>query len=172
MVVRTHASDAAITGGAVDGHVLAEDVVISDLHASDAPLPFQVLGFQSQACKGKHLVVGAEGGMAVDDDVRMQLAAVAEADVLTDDAVGPDFAIGTQLRARMDDRRGMNGRRHGQRSKNMHVTTASLTTSWFTRQVPLARPILPRDLVSSTSMMSVSPGVTGLRHFTSSADMK
>ncbi len=38
--------------------------------------------------------------------------------------------------------------------------------------MPFALPILPRDLSNSTSMRSVSPGTTGLRHFTLSADMK
>ena len=54
----------------------------------------------------------------------------------------------------------------------MNVTSASLTISPSTLQTPLALPILPRDFVSSTSMTSTSPGTTGLRHFTSSADMK
>ena len=54
----------------------------------------------------------------------------------------------------------------------MNVISASLTGSPFTEQIPFARPIFPRDLVSSTSIVSVSPGRTGLRHLTLSAAMK
>ena len=54
----------------------------------------------------------------------------------------------------------------------MNVTAASLTTSPFTLHTPLALPILPRNLVSSTAITRVSPGRTGLRQRTLSADMK
>ena len=57
-------------------------------------------------------------------------------------------------------------------SRSMKVTCASLTTSSFTLQTPLALQIFPRALVNSTSMISTSPGRTGLRHFTSFAAMK
>src|SRR5665213_1445056 len=57
-----------------------------------------------------------------------------------------------------------------QRSNNMNVTSASLTVSPSTEQTPLALPILPRDFTNSTSMVNVSPGRTGFRQRTLSAD--
>ena len=158
------------SGGAVDGHAFAENIVIADFEAGDAAFPFQVLGLEPEGDEGKNFIAGAEAGVAIDDGVRMQAAAVAKGDVLADDAVRADMAIGADLRAGMDDGGGVD---HGvPRSRIMKVTSASLTTSSPTLQTPLARPILPRTLVSSTSMMRVSPGPTGLRHLTSSADMK
>src|SRR5688572_2654822 len=102
----------------------------------------------------------------------MQLATVAEDNVFADDAVGADFAAIPDLCLRMDDCSGVSLNHYASRSMSMKVTSASLTGSLLTRQVPLALPILPRDLVSSTSMTRLSPGRTGLRHFTLSADMK
>src|SRR5690242_419169 len=97
----------------------------------------------------------------------MQLAVVTQRDVFADDAIRSDFATGANLRPGMNDGSGMN---HASRS--IKVTSASLTTSPSTLQTPLALPILPRTLVISTSMTITSPGTTGLRHLTSSADMK
>src|SRR5579883_1239058 len=100
----------------------------------------------------------------------MQLAAFAKHHVFADDTKRADDAIRADIGARMNDRGGMNGCHVG--STSMKVTSASLTSSPSTLQTPLALPILPRNLVNSTSITSVSPGRTGLRHFTLSAAMK
>src|SRR6202012_1446689 len=102
-----------------------------------------------------------------DDDMRMQNTFLAQRDVFADDAIRSDFAIGTNLRLGMNDGGGMN---HA--LTNIKVISASLTTSPATLQIPLPLPILPRTFVSSISINNVSPGTTGLRHLTSSADMK
>ena len=39
----------------------------------------------------------ADGGLAVNDDVGMKLAAVAEGDIGLDDAVGADLDVGSDL---------------------------------------------------------------------------
>src|SRR6267143_1855654 len=112
--------------------------------------------------------------MAIDHHVRMQGAILPERDVFADDTIRPDPAAGSDLRIRMNDGCGMDvGTIHAlSASTSMNVTSASLTGSELTRQTPLALPIFPRDLVNSTSMISVSPGRTGLRHLTLSAAMK
>src|SRR5687768_7759191 len=101
----------------------------------------------------------------------MQEALISQHNVRPDDAVRTDLAVCAYLRFWIDDRSGMNGG-HDQESRMMKATSASLTTLPLTEQRPLALPILPRDLVSSTSIIRTSPGFTGVRHFTFSADMK
>src|SRR3954449_1370656 len=104
----------------------------------------------------------------------MKNAVFAKAHLLTQHTIGADAATGTYRGLRMHDRRRMNFRAFHDRSAStsIKVTSASLTGSELTEQTPLARPILPRDLVSSTSIRRVSPGRTGFRHLTLSAAMK
>ena len=75
------------------GDVFAEGVVVADLRAGDAALPFQILRLQPDAGEGKNFVLLAQPRVAVNDDVRMQLAARAQRDVLADDAIRPDLAV-------------------------------------------------------------------------------
>ena len=103
VVVRTDARDFAVAGGAVDGDVFAEGVVVADFRARDAALPFQVLRLQPDAGERKNFILPAERRVAVNDDVRMQFAAVAERDVFADDAIRADFAAGADLRLGMND---------------------------------------------------------------------
>ncbi len=49
-----------------------------------------------------------EPRVAIDHHVRMQPAARPQFDVLADDAIRPDFAVGADLRLGMDNRRWMN----------------------------------------------------------------
>src|SRR5262245_61111000 len=109
--------------------------------------------------------------MAVDHHVGMEQTIVAHHHIFADNAVRTDPAIGADLCFWMNNGSGVN-HRDQVLSTNMNVTSASLTTRPFTEQTPLAFPIFPRVLVSSTSIKSVSPGRTGLLHFTLSADMK
>src|SRR5437899_7767295 len=106
--------------------------------------------------------------MAIDHHVRMQGAIFPECNVFADHTIRPDPTAGSDLRIRMNDGCGMDlGTIHAlSASTSMNVTSASLTGSELTRQTPLALPILPRDLVISTSMISVSPGLTDFRLFT------
>ena len=181
VVVGTNDGGLAVRRCGVDRAVLAEDVVVADADVGDAAAILQVLGFSAETGEGKDLVVRAQDRVAFEDNVGVQDGPGSEHDVLSEDAVGSDGAVVGDLGARVEDRGGMDAR-HGrgggngsgrtQRSINMKVTSASETASPLTEQTPRALPILPRDLVISTSMTRVSPGRTGLRHLTSSADMK
>ena len=74
VVVGPDAGDGAVGGGAVDGDVLAEGVVAPDFGAGDPALVLEVLRLQAEAREGINLVVGAEGGVPVDDDVAVEVA--------------------------------------------------------------------------------------------------
>ncbi len=106
-VVRADEGGLAVAGGAVDGDVFAERVVVADFRAGDAALPFQVLGLESEAGERKNLIVLSEFGVAINDHVRMQPAMVSQRDVCADDAIRPDFAIGADLRLGMNEGRRM-----------------------------------------------------------------
>ena len=54
--------DLAVAGGAVDGDGFAEGVVVADLGAGDAALPFQVLRLQTDAGEGKDFVLPRRAG--------------------------------------------------------------------------------------------------------------
>src|SRR5437899_9202300 len=112
--------------------------------------------------------------MAVDYHMRMQRTILAQRDMFANHTIRSDPAARSDLRVRMNDGCGMDlDTIHAlSASTSMKVTSASLTGSELTRQTPLAFPTFPRALVSSTSMISVSPGRTGLRHLTLSAAMK
>ena len=102
-VVRTDARDFAVAGRAVNRDVFAERIAIADFRARDAALPLQVLRFQPDAGERENFVLPAQFRVAVNDDVRMQFAAVAERHVFADDAVRANFAICADLRLRMND---------------------------------------------------------------------
>ena len=93
VVVRTNGRDFAVARGAVDGDVFPKSIVAADLGAGHAALPFQVLGFQADAGKGKNLIVRAQRGMAVNDHMGMQPATPAQGHMFADDAIRSDDAI-------------------------------------------------------------------------------
>src|SRR5580765_5334163 len=122
----------------------------------------------------------------------MKLATIAQDNVFTNYTIRTDFTVGSDLGVRVNNGGRMMHRISNEKSAlwndfkkwkghseppirsqvstNINVTSASLTTSSFTRHTPLALPIFPRALINSTVMTSVSPGRTGLRHFTLSAE--
>src|ERR1700692_1870791 len=73
-----------------DGDVLADGVVIADLERRRFAAVFQVLGSDSQAGEGVDAIPGSQARLAVQYDVRDQFAVLAQLDIRTDGAVGPD----------------------------------------------------------------------------------
>ena len=57
VIVRADGRDFAVAGGAVDGDVFAKGVVVADLRARDAALPFQVLRFQADAGERENFIL-------------------------------------------------------------------------------------------------------------------
>ena len=76
--------------------------------AREAALPFQVLRFQADAGEGKNLVVLAQRGMAVNDDMGMEPAVLSQRHIFADDTIRPDDATGANPRLRMNHGRGSN----------------------------------------------------------------
>ena len=88
-------------------HVFAKRVVAADLRAREAALPFQILRLQSDAGEGENLIVGAQRGMAVEDDVGMELAIIAQRHVLADHTIRPNDAARANPRLRVNHCRRM-----------------------------------------------------------------
>ena len=158
-------------------HVFSEGVTVAYACPCRATLPFQVLSLEADGGEGEKLVAAADLGVTIDNDVRMQPVRLAKRDVPADDAVRTDFTIVANGCIGMNDCAGMNlgqGVRLDGYSLPMRekVISASLTTSPPTVQTPRALATLLRALSSSISICNTSPGLTGLRHFTFSADMK
>ena len=107
-VVGTDVGCFSVAGCAVDGHGFADDVSISDASASVAAFPFVVLRAESDATEGKELVVVANDGVSVHNDVGKQPATVAQNHLFSDDAIGADLAVLADAGAFVNDCAGMN----------------------------------------------------------------
>ena len=158
-------------------HIFSEGVTVADACPCRATLPLQVLSLDADGGEWEKLVAAANLSVTIYNDVRMQPVRLAKGDVPADDTVRTDFTIVANGCIGMNDCAGMNlghGVRLDGHSLPMRekVMSASLTTSPPTVQTPRALATLLRALSSSISICNTSPGLTGLRHFTFSADMK
>src|SRR5712692_2699102 len=102
-VVRTDARSLAVASGAMNGHAFPKSVVVADLRAGAAALPFQVLGLEPDAGKRKDLILNTETGASVDDHVGMQMAAGSENNLGADHTVRPNQTARADFRFGMDD---------------------------------------------------------------------
>lgn len=64
-------------GSAVNCHVFAKGVVVSDDELSGLSFILEILGFAAKGGKGKGFAVGADDGVAFDDDVRVEAGMIA-----------------------------------------------------------------------------------------------
>jgi hypothetical protein len=91
----------------MDGHVLAEPVVIAD----DQTVPrlvgvvFRVLGGEAEAGEGIDRVAAADGQRAVQVDVADEARAGADGERSGEDAVGADEDVVGEVDFALDDRR-------------------------------------------------------------------
>ncbi len=92
-VVRAETGGRPVDGATVDGSVLAKDIAITGDERGGFAGVFEILGFGADGGEGKEFVVLSEFAVAMNDDVRMELASISEADVGLDDAVGADFDV-------------------------------------------------------------------------------
>ena len=99
---------AAARGSARDGHAFADGVVVSHANGGGLALVFEILGRDADAGKRKEAVAGAGVQMAVENDVRDQLALFAENDIRSDGAVRADRAGCGDDRTGSDDGGGVN----------------------------------------------------------------
>src|SRR6202040_2841248 len=94
----------AFARAAVDRDEFADDVAVADTHFGDLTAILLVLRRRSDDGERMELTMLADRRMAVDDDVREQPRALAELDVLADEAERPDFHAARQFGAGMHDR--------------------------------------------------------------------
>lgn len=107
-IVRTDDGGFSVAGRAVDGYRFADDISISDASAGVAAFPFAVLRAEADATEGKELVVGADDGVAIHNDVGKQTATVAQNRIFSDDAIGADLAVFADAGVFVNDCAGMN----------------------------------------------------------------
>ena len=101
--VRADSRDEAPSLGAgIDGHVLADDGVRSDVEAALLAVIFLVLRDMTDGGEGKHLAGVADRRSANDRDMRMQHDATAELDLRSDNAERPDRNVGAEVSVRVD----------------------------------------------------------------------
>ena len=96
----------------VDGHSLAEQVVITDFNASWSALVAEVLGFAPDDCTREEAVSFADCGMADNHHITVQDASSTQNDVGTNDTEGTDFDVAAQLRLGIDLSEWRNARGH------------------------------------------------------------
>src|SRR5690606_5739662 len=117
---------AAERGAAVDRRMLADAVVFADAQATRpiAGLELLVLRMAADHREREQFAVFADPGVAVDDDVRVQARACAQADLGPDRAVRPDLDIVRQDGAVGDNRSRVNAHRGGRRGAAVGATPA------------------------------------------------
>ncbi len=103
VAVRPDPRYATVIGRRVDGNMLAEHIIGTDLKVTLAALVLQILRLQADARERVKLAPRPDRGQTVEDHVRMQPALVAEIHIRSDDAVGPNLATVANLRAQIND---------------------------------------------------------------------
>ena len=156
-------------GAAVDRAKFAERIVVSNLKKGRLGGVFQILRALTDRAVGiKNVPLPNACGTGY-GDMANEARSASHLDLRADVAEWPDLNIGVQNRRGVDDRAGMDFCHLSTRPKSR---IPSETTSPLTKQRQEALPRRFLALVSSHSMKSVSPGMTGLRNLTSSALMK
>ena len=147
----------------------AERVVVSDFQVGRLGGVFQILRSLTNRAVGVKSVALSDAGGACYGDMAEKASAAPDLDLRANVAERTHLRAGVQNRGGVYDRTGMDFCHLSTRPKRR---MPSETTSPLTRQRQEALPRRFFALVSSHSMKSVSPGMTGLRNLTSSALMK
>ena len=100
---------AALLRAAVDGHALADEVVITDLKAHVLAFEGVVLRLEADGAEGEDAVAGADLGRALDVDVGDEFGGVTDLDAGANDAKGTDGGGGGDARRGIDDGGGVDG---------------------------------------------------------------
>src|SRR5205823_827053 len=129
-VVAAQARDAGVLRrAAVDGAVLADGVVVADLHRGGLARVFLVLGRRADRREVEDAVAPADAHAAVEHDVRAEPASLAHFRVLAYDRVGADLDVRGEPRARVHQRAGMDPAAHKPDGRVARRIVASATTS-------------------------------------------
>lgn len=79
----------------MDGTAFAEGVAVADDQVGRFADVFEVLSALADGGEWEEIILFANGAGAFDNDVRFELTAVADSDLVADDAVGSDGDVGT-----------------------------------------------------------------------------
>ena len=159
--MRTDIGDrTAANRAAVKGRVFANDVVIAEHEPRRFARIGQILRRAAKQRKREDGVVGADIGVAFDEDVGDEFGALADLYVRPDDAAGTDLNVGAEFGALIDNRGGMNFCAHV-RSPLVAANSQSLTNSPPTSMRPRNLKMLRRWNTTSTGISKTSPGFTG-----------
>jgi len=107
-VIADPCNSAALDRAAVDGHALADFVVIADFKTRGFSPVAQVLRSEPDGGEGEEFVVGADFCGAFDGDIRDQFAVFFHLDIRTYGAEGADFARRVNLCVGTGDGGGVN----------------------------------------------------------------
>lgn len=83
-----------LAGRAMNGHVLADQVVMADNQLRSLAFEFDVLRLASEGGMLKNAVPFAQGGVAFDNGVRADFAAGSDLHTIFHDRIWPDLNIG------------------------------------------------------------------------------
>jgi hypothetical protein len=97
VIVRSKPRHFPVASGAVDTDVFANRVIVANFRPGNTTHPFQVLGFKADADVRKKFVFLSNFGVAINDNMRMELALSSKRNVLADDAKRADFAARANL---------------------------------------------------------------------------
>lgn len=106
-VIRTDAGRCGFFGAAMDGGVFSKNIAVTYDEGGGFAGILEVLRLDSDGREGEKFVFVADLAVAVNHDVGVELAAVPQADVGFDDAIGANFGVGAYLCVRRDDSGGM-----------------------------------------------------------------
>lgn len=110
-IVRADARGQLLMRATVDRAVLTEDVVIAYFQSCRLTDVFEILGFPADGSEGEKLVAFPKAGVALQDDMRVQHAIIAEDHTGTDDGVGADVDVSAELGLGGNDGGGVDHRR-------------------------------------------------------------
>src|SRR5262249_51792701 len=91
-VVAQASHSAALRRSAIDGHILADDIVIAYLKSRWFACVADVLWGKADGGEREKSIAGADFRGAIDHYVRDQLAAAADLDIVANRAIRPNFA--------------------------------------------------------------------------------
>src|SRR5207245_8359242 len=98
IVIADHRSR-VVGPAAMDGHVLADSIVVADVQHSARIVDLKMLSFAADDGRFANLVIAAESRSRLDDSPRFELAIVANDGSRLNNTEGPDDYIATKLRA-------------------------------------------------------------------------
>ena len=107
-IPRTDARLFAFAGGSMNGHVFADQVFVADDQAAGFASELNVLRFAAEGGVLVNAIAGADGGEALDDRMRPDLAPRTDRYFILDDDVRTDLRISCNLGPRINYGRWMN----------------------------------------------------------------